>query len=85
MKVIKHLKNQTPDQRFKQFFKFMPLLTKVLLVIIALTSITSLIIWPNSTFSHINPGWLSIITVRPIPDVPEFSKIVAYILHYCLI
>ena len=39
MKVIKHLRSETPDQRLKHFFKFMPLCTKIIVPIIFLWAI----------------------------------------------
>lgn len=48
MKVIKHLRYDTPEQRLKQFFRLMPLLTKVCIILTFILSLTYLLVVPNA-------------------------------------
>ena len=48
MKVIKHLKKETPEYRLKAFFKEMPIITKFLLILICLISLSRWVVQFNA-------------------------------------
>lgn len=64
MKVIKHLKKETPDYRIKVFFKEMPIITKILLLLVCLVSFLLWIV----DFST-SPTIFSIFDGRPLHEV----------------
>jgi hypothetical protein len=64
MKVIKHLKKDSPDYRLKVFFKEMPLVTRILILSIFATSLILLITSAPEAIS-----FYSILDVRPISEV----------------
>lgn len=64
MKVIKHLKKDSPDYRLKVFFKEMPLVTRILILSIFATSLILLITSAPEAIS-----FYSILDARPISEV----------------
>lgn len=60
MKVIKHLKHETPEHRLKLFFKEMPLITRIFLPLIIATTTILMILGPETNFAP-----YSFLDIRP--------------------